>query len=54
MKKMHHMTANAGFGAESRNRNRRDLEGDCRHQRAIEEFANIVEPISAFDDKMGR
>jgi hypothetical protein len=40
MKKKRRMTANAGFGAESRNRNRRDPEGDCGHQRAMEEFAN--------------
>jgi hypothetical protein len=53
MKKKRRMTANAGFGAESRNRNRRDPEGDCGHQRAIEEFANIVEPVSPFDDKIG-
>jgi hypothetical protein len=29
MKKKRRMTANAGFDAESRNRNRRDAEGDC-------------------------
>jgi hypothetical protein len=40
MKKKRRMTANAGFGAESRNRNRRDPEGDCGHQKAMEEFGN--------------
>jgi hypothetical protein len=54
MKKKPRMTANAGFSAESRNRNRRDPEGDCGHQRAVEEFAGIIAPVSPFDDKMGR
>jgi hypothetical protein len=54
MKKKRRMTTNAGFGAESRNRTRRDSEGDCGYQRAIEEFANIVEAVSPFDDKMDR
>jgi hypothetical protein len=45
MKKKRRMTTNAGFGAEYRNRNRHDPEGDCGHQRAVEEFANIIEPV---------
>jgi hypothetical protein len=46
MKEKRRMTVNAGFGAESRHRKRRDPEGDCGHQRATDE------PVSCFDGKM--